>query len=207
MPSRDAGNGRICGVHKWPDLTRPPRRRRSRSGDCTTSEHSEDRPSRAHQRAKEPTSAVRRPSGRRRRAAVRCGERGGKRVVTESGRPFIRTAGRRYDRARRRAPRGASAAIRLGIEVRRVVKAVGRLFVELHPRGSSAVGRRYVAAYGEIRQATGERCGQGPPDTAPVAVPDAGRAAYSVGTLAALLTVDRPSLLQLSGCHVDRLRT
>ena len=25
MPSRDAGNGRICGVHKWPDLTRPPR--------------------------------------------------------------------------------------------------------------------------------------------------------------------------------------
>ena len=25
LPSRDAGNGRICGVHKWPDLTRPPR--------------------------------------------------------------------------------------------------------------------------------------------------------------------------------------
>ena len=25
VPSRDAGNGRICGVHKWPVLTRPPR--------------------------------------------------------------------------------------------------------------------------------------------------------------------------------------
>ena len=67
--SRDAGNGRICGVHKWPDLTCP--LRRSWATPCSGNASGGRRPCRAKKSVERAKRAG--PDGGRRRRVARGG--------------------------------------------------------------------------------------------------------------------------------------